>query len=227
MRSALLLAGWAGSPLLCWAQAAPRAVIPYVGASLSVQTSQPFNAYSSTRLGPAFTVGAELNPRLALQLGSAYVWRRDAYHGAYTTNVGLVVEDNDTRLHTFTVPILLRATLTRPAGRWHVDGLAGPTIYYYVTHRNYLQTTQGQITRSGTDSYVETQASLTLGPGVRYALTPRLELAANALAELYLSGFPYTLAAPLSSQLSSHLLAGVQYRFGQLRPPRPPASGQL
>lgn len=214
MLKALLLISLASLPLLGRAQSTPPAVGFYAGAALSVQTGQPFNEYASTRLGPALTVGARLRSRLALQLSSAYNQQHGTYHGSYLAYGGLVVEDNDTHRYTFTLPLLLRATLNAPASRWHVDALAGPTLQVYFTHQDYLQTTQGQVTRSGTSNYVETQVSLTLGPGVRYALTPHLELAATALANLNVSGFPYTLLAPISNQFDSHVLAGVQYRFG-------------
>ncbi|AWM33709.1 outer membrane beta-barrel protein [Hymenobacter nivis] len=213
MPKALLLIGLASVPLFCWAQETPQTKSAYVGAKLSMQTGQPFNAYSSSRFGPALTLGAQIKPRLALELSTAYMWRHDVYHGSYNTNVGLVMEDNDAYVHTFTLPVLVRATLTKSAGPWHVDALVGPTLLVYFTNRNYLQTTQGKTTRSETGSYAEHQVSLTFGPSVRYTLTPQVELVVDALANLNVSGFPYTLAAPISSQLSSHVLAGLHYRL--------------
>ncbi|MGI4741470.1 MAG: outer membrane beta-barrel protein [Janthinobacterium lividum] len=213
MDKVVLLSGLVSLPLACWAQEARPAKSPYVGAKLSVQTGRPFNEYFGTRFGPALTLGAHLKPRLALELNAAYNWQHSVYHGSYSTNVGLVVEDNDTYVHTLTMPLLLRATLTKSAGPWHVDAVFGPTLFIYFTHRNYQQTTQGQPTNSENTTYAEHQVSLTLGPSVRYTLTPQIDLVVDALANLNISGFPYTFVAPVSSQLSSHVLAGVHYRF--------------
>jgi hypothetical protein len=210
-----LLTGFLCLPLLGLAQATPAKVALYVGAKLSGQTGQPFNTNSNTRFGPALTIGAQFSPRLALQVSGAYTWRQDSYHDSFTANGQLVVNDYDTRLRTFTVPLLLRLTLTKPASRWHLDALAGPTLLFHFTQQAYWQTAQGQTTRSGTDSGVDTQAELSLGSSVRYSLTPRLEVVADALASLYVSGLPASFGAPLSSQLSSHVLAGLQFRFGQ------------
>lgn len=156
----------------------------YVGAKLSVQTGQPFNGYSGTRLGPALTIGARLGPSLALEVSSAYTQRPDVYQDSYTTTAGLVVEDNDTHLHTVVVPVLVRLALTKATGPWHVDALAGPTVFIYVTSRNYVQTVQGKVTKSEIGTYAEHQVSLSLGPSVRYTLTPRVKLVVDALANL-------------------------------------------
>lgn len=213
MPNALLLISLASLPLFGWAQKAPPEKSAYVGAKLSIQTGQPFNAYSYSRYGPALTLGAQLKPRLTLELSTAYNWRHDVYHGSYNTNVGLVEEDNDTHVHTFTIPVLVRAALTKSASRWHVDALAGPTLFVYVTKRDYVQTNQGKVTSTENGTYAEHQVSLTLGPSVRYTLTPQIELVVDALTNLNISGFPYTFVAPLSSQLSSHVLVGLHYRF--------------
>ncbi|WP_158022820.1 hypothetical protein [Hymenobacter coccineus] len=178
-----------------------------------MQTGQPFNSYSGSRFGPALTLGVQLKPGLALELSNAYTWRHDVYHGSYNTSSGAVVEDNDSRLHTFTIPVLVRIGLTKAANPWHVDALAGATVFVYVTNRHYLQTTQGKTTRSENGTSVEHQASLSFGPSVRYTLTPQVDLVVDALANLSISGLPYSLAGPLSGRLSSHILAGLHYRL--------------
>lgn len=212
MPNALLLISLASLPLFCWAQKAPPEESAYIGVKLSVQTELlPFYDYHDSQFGPALTLGAQLKPGLTLELSTAYNWQHYTYHDSYTTTTGLVVEDGNTHAHIFTIPVLVRAALTKSASRWHVDALAGPTLQFYVANHNYLQTTQGKVTRSENGTSVEHQFTLNLGPSVRYTLTPRVDLVVDALANLTVTGLPYTLV--LHPRLSSHVLAGLHYHL--------------
>lgn len=220
MLKTTLLAGLAGWPLLCPAQTAPATAGLYVGAGVSWRTSLPFTTYGTAVVGPALTAGTQLTPRLALQLSAGYGLKHATYADAYSTSGGLVTVASESYSHSLALPLLLRATLTNPASRWHLDALAGPSVVFLFAHETYAQTSQGQATQRDTDNSFHAGVSLLLGPGVRYTLTPKLELTANVLGSLAISTsyWQYN-SAPVGSLFSSHVLAGLHYHLSQ-RPAR-------
>jgi hypothetical protein len=210
MHKILLFSGLASLPLLSAAQTNPTRF--YLGAGVTVLTNQPFHTYGSTQVGPALTAGLQFTPRLALQLSGAYTWQNDK--GSYNTYYGGSTPGTlsyESRSKLFTFPLLLRATLTDPAKPLRVDALFGPMWLHGTARSTSSVTYQGQIVSNNTDSYSDNSFSLALGPALRYTLTPRLELAVDALVNLGLGDN----GGSFSERLFSNVVAGVQYNFGE------------
>lgn len=72
-------------------------------------------------------------------------------------------------------------------------------------------TYQGQTFQNNSDSYSDNAFSFALGPALRYTLTPRLELALDALVNISLSRN----YGDFSDRLFSNVLAGVHYSIGE------------
>lgn len=163
--------------------------------------------------GPALTAGIQLTPRLAMQVSPSYHWKYDSYtypnftYGSGTPATNVLVEF---RRKLFTIPVLLRYTFTEPTSAFHVDGLTGFTIL----HSRYDNTVTGPLTGSAyypTDYRgAATKANFTLGPAVRYSLTPSVELTANGLVNAVL-GDSYR---NFSDRLFLNVLVGAHYTFG-------------
>lgn len=204
-------------PLVGAAQTAPEASRFYVGAGASLLTDAPFRSYSSpSPIGPALTGGVQVSPRLALQVGAALCWQ----HETFGSTAYLPIDPNDPtvppvytseyRARRLTVPLLARYTCTPPAGRFHVDALAGITLLHLTGHSTVSTTYAGQTDRYESD-YAHTQSSVSLGPAVRYSLTTHLELAASAPVNAVIGDSYYR----FSDRLFLNVLVGAHYTFGQ------------
>ena len=210
MRNHLLLAtGLLALPLLGAAQttAAPRF---YAGAGGAVFTAWPFHPGAPSLVGPGLTGGVQLAPRLALQVSPAVAWERQRFdYGGYQSNPVFFHTDN--KLTAYNLPVLLRYTFT-PAGPFHFDGLGGATAQFFHHNDTYTETQNGQVTRHSTDTSTSTYTTLTLGPAVRYDLTPALELTATPLVNCVVNlGYITT----FKNRLTSNFLLGATYKFGQ------------
>jgi hypothetical protein len=210
MRKILLLSGLASFPLLSVAQTAPTRF--YLGAGVTVLSDRPFRNYSSTQVGPALTAGLQFTPRWALQLSGAYTWQNDrgSYDTYYSAGTPATLQ-YESRNKLFTFPLLLRATLTDPARPLRVDALFGPTWLHGTARYTSSLTYLGQTVSNRADNYSDNSFSLALGPALRYTLTPRLELALDALVNIGLRDNGGT----FSDRLFSNVLAGVHYNFGE------------
>jgi hypothetical protein len=202
-------------PLVSLAQIAPASSQFYVGIGADLLTNVPFNSASvpSHLVGPALSAGLQLNPRLALQLGVAYHWTSDSYTTpTYNSGTGIPGTDTNTNNYKyFTVPVLLRYTFIPSVERFHVDGLAGVSVLH--TRYHYAHTAAFPsipISYSEEITSHVTRASLTLGPSLRYTLSPGVELVANSLVSVGL-GDMYR----FSDRLFLHVLVGAQYTFGR------------
>ncbi|MGI4820404.1 MAG: hypothetical protein ACRYFV_04245 [Janthinobacterium lividum] len=211
----LLGASFACLPLISLAQTASVSSHFYVGVGADLLTNVPFNSASIPHLvGPALTAGLQLNARLALQLGVAYHWTNDSYtNPTFDSGTGGIAGTvtNTDHYKYFTVPVLLRYTFTPSAEGFHVDGLAGVSLLhtryrytYFATFPSIPLSYSNEITSS------VTRASLTLGPAVRYTLSPAVELVANSLVNVGLTG-----ANSFSDRLFLNVLVGAQYTFGR------------
>ncbi len=210
----LLLAGCLGLPLAGIAQSTPRY---YVGLSASILTDSPFARYSSPNLyGAALTGGVQLSARWALQTGVGASRRTDSYTSAGYTVVGggspTSTNYSNYRYTVLTVPVLVRCTFTRPATRFHVDGLAGFTLLHYLNHQEYTTTyTTGQSPDYHESDFTDNDLAFTLGPAVRYTLTPQIELVAHGFTNVILSNQYYS----FDERFLFNALLGAHYTFGQ------------
>ena len=212
----LLTASLLGSllPLACKAQNTLDAPRFYVGIGANMLSKVPFtNQGTATRLiGPAVMAGWQFTPRLAGQIGLSYHWKKDAYSYQTVDQTGYSISTYTYRSNYFTVPVLLRYTVTNPAERFHFDILGGATI----THARgsslveYYSSTGTNLTPKES-SYSDTQFNLTLGPAVRYALLPYLELTATGLVSAVMGENYYR----FSDRLFLNTAVGVNYTFGK------------
>jgi hypothetical protein len=215
-KKVLLLASLAGLPLLGFAQTAPTSSRFYAGVGANLLTDVPFNSTSTPNLvGPSLTAGLQLSPRLAVQVSAAYHWTKNSYTTPlyyYGTGGSTLGGGTDTyRYKYLTVPVLLRYTFTEPAARFHFDGLAGITVMY--GHFNFTTTSPPSSYYGYPNDYSSssTKASVTLGPAVRYSLSPQVELTANGLVSAMLGDNQYRFA----NRLFLNVLVGAHYTFGQ------------
>lgn len=211
MRKFLLLSGLVSLPLLGAAQTTPTRF--YVGAGVTILSNRPFHNYSSTQVGPALTAGMQFTPRLALQVSGAYTWRNSSgsYDTYYSGSTPSATFNYESRSKLFTFPLLLRATLTDPAKPLRVDALFGPMWLHGTARSTSSITSQGQTYQNISDSYSDNSFSFALGPALRYTLTPRLELALDALVNISLEDND----GDFDDRLFSNVLVGVHYNFGE------------
>ena len=207
-----------GLPLLGFAQTGPSSSRFYVGVGANLITDAPFNSAGTPHLvGPSLTAGLQLTPRLAVQVSGAYHWQENSYTTSsyYNAGGGLVIAGatNTNRYKYFTVPVLLRYTFTEPAARFHFDGLAGITVLHGAFHYTSTDASGGGYTYYPSDYYSSsTSAAVTLGPAVRYTLSPKVELTANGLVSAIIGDNYYR----FSDRLFLNVLIGAHYTFGQL-----------
>ncbi|TPG59489.1 outer membrane beta-barrel protein [Hymenobacter nivis] len=209
----LLLAGLASLPLLGTAQTTPTAPHYYVGLGASVLTSAPFQRYSTPAIySPTLTAGGQLSPRWALQLGIGLGWQHAGYTLSDPNGAPSTIYSSTTQDRFLSVPVLARYTFTAPTARWRVDALGGLMLVHTASHTIYtVHYTNGR-EDEGTDTrYSDNTYSLSLGPAVRYALTPRVELTANALVNAALNRGYYD---SFSDRLFLNALVGAHYTFG-------------
>jgi hypothetical protein len=203
-------------PLASLAQAPAPASRFYAGLGVSVLTDAPFvDNNSSTILGPALAAGVQLSPRWAVQAGAALAWRNEDYTTTTTRPSGPspLVERYELRTATLTVPILARFTFAPSPKRFHVDALGGLTVLRAASTYTYTATlpaSTGQPPQSTTRRDNRITGNLSLGPGVRYTLTPHLELTAHALVNAVIG---YSLAR-FTDRAFLNAQVGVHYTFG-------------
>jgi hypothetical protein len=117
-----LLAG--GLPLVSTAQTTDTPTRYYVGVGGSLLNS--FGRGSSRILGPSLTAGLQVNPKLAVQVGTTVTWRNYSSGYSYTDyQLQQTVYTSKSHSTFITIPALLRYTLTPAAKRLQVDALVG------------------------------------------------------------------------------------------------------
>jgi hypothetical protein len=211
----LLLTSLAGLPLLSVAQTEPASPHFYVGLGANLLTKVPASSAVVPRLvGPAATGGLHLGPRLALQASLSYHWKNEsASYPAYNYGGGTIGGDSYSNSYKyFIVPVLLRYTFTPPAQRFHFDGFVGLTVLHSAFHYESTTTSYTGTPYSTEHSSGQTRAAIALGPAVRYAIGPAVDLTASALVNTVL-GDNYS--RNFSNRLFLNVLVGAQYSFGQ------------
>lgn len=199
------------------AQAGPPAAAPRVlvglGAGYLVYQLPGRFAVRLPALVP--TVGVAFAPRWSLQVSGAYTGQTNA--GSYAESrfgpsgqVTNVTYHVTTSHRTWAVPVLARYALRAPTHRWQLDALGGVTLVHDVFRR--AATADSADVRIG-DTTASTRTvgvSLTLGLGVRYALTPRLALTGDALLSRLLNG-----SAAAGQVPAPGLVVGLRYGLGR------------
>ena len=189
----------------------------YVGAGANLITNVPFNLGTAPRLvGPSLTAGWHFTPALALQASVAYQWEGDSYSYSYlhTSPTGSLIPytySGQEKVKYFTIPVLLRYTFAPSAKRLHFDALGGVTLLHTTLNSTYASTDPTANVSPDHYSAGKTRTHLTLGPAVRYAVSPHIELTANGLASAAL-GDSYN---HFSDRVFLNVLVGAQYSFGR------------
>ena len=160
------------------------------------------------------TLGYQLRPRLAVQVGLAYSSVKSDY--SYTTDyvdsnsnpISYLTTTGYTR-RTFTTSLLARYTLTRQAAhRFQVDALGGPSLTHSTGRSTYSETatSQGNSSVSYSDySYNYNNLLLNAGPSFRYRFGKQLEAVYDILFNVSLTN---------SFNGSTSMALGLRYRFG-------------
>ncbi len=207
----LIWASLASLPLVCQAQTEPASSHFYLGAGVNLLTNVPSTSAGVPRLlGPSLTAGVGLAPRVALQASVTYQWQNNSGSSSYNYGSGISYDSFSSRSKYFTVPVLLRYAFTPTPGRFQFDGLAGITVVHSSFHYESTTTNSGS-PYSYEDNGGLTRASITLGPAVRCAISPNLELTANSLVSAAVGDTYYR----FSDRLFLNVLVGAQYSFGQ------------
>ena len=206
--SASLLAGVL--PLVSAAQNTLESPRFYVGVGGSMLNG--FSAGTSRLFGPSLTAGLQLNPRLAVQVGATFTWRTSSSSYAYVDSGQLLptVYTNESRTKFITVPVLLRYTFTPAAKRIQLDALVGLSLLLATSQYTSSTTYNNQTQYADPYHYASFRGSLVLGPALRYALSSRVALTAEAPINLVL-GNSY---GSISNLLFYNLQVGARYSFG-------------
>lgn len=198
-------------PLVSVAQSAP---VP-TSAKLSLGVGASYGRFNTPRrFAPTLTASLQLTSRLALQAGASYYWRQSkSYFGTYfngATNelhTDVVFTDYDRLL---AVPVLARYAVTPVAHKFQVDVLGGATGLFYFGHYTETSTTQTQGTQTtDRDSYNNFTGLLSLGLGLRYALTPQVELVGDGLVNTAWDTNPFS----RYSRFPTSYTLGARYHF--------------
>ncbi|RZL09556.1 MAG: hypothetical protein EOO62_13955 [Hymenobacter sp.] len=194
------------------AQTAPASPRFYVGLGANMLSNVPFKDQGMVPrlVGPALTAGMQFTPRLAGQIGVSYQWKKDTYPANFLDLTGYFVNSVTYRYSYLIVPVLLRFTVTAPAERFHLDLLGGGTLLHARSYSTYAYSASG-VGPAEQSVNSDTRYNLTLGPSVRAALSPRLELTASGLVSARLGENYYR----FSDRLFLNTSLGINYTFGQ------------
>jgi hypothetical protein len=215
-------------PFIGFAQDNPHAAAPKFYAGLAIYSgayhslgrleapaSINTSSTSTYQLPVQATLGYQLRPRLAVQLGLVYSGHKNDYALAneYTdTNSNKILFNSNGRstLRHYTASLQARYTLTRKsAHRFQVDvvgGLAYDHQYYRgVGSEEYTNVSQGTTTVTNhDDTFPYNEVLINVGPSLRYRFGQRLEVVYDLL-----------LNQPLNRQSNAGSMAlGLRYRFG-------------
>jgi hypothetical protein len=187
----------------------------YVGVGGNMLSNLPFKERQTVPqvVGPALTAGMRFTPRLAGQIGLSYHWKKDTYTYEKAGIAGSTEVIATYRSQYFIMPVLLRYTVTNPAERFHFDILGGATLLVARTSGafEFNGVTDPSLVSLNSDySTSNGQLSLTLGPAVRAAISPRLELTASSIASVFTGNY-----YEFSDRLFLNTSLGINYAFGQ------------
>jgi hypothetical protein len=217
-----------GSPLLSLAQEA--APVPRFYGGLGIYTGS-HHSLGRLRLPPSgssysyskntfelpvqATLGYQVRPRLAVQLGLIYSGRKSAYasENEYTdvdANTIHYSSNNRSTLRHYTASLQARYTLTRkPDHRFQVDVVGGFSYdhQYYrgIGSQEYTNASQGTtIVTNNDDTFPYNESFINIGPSLRYRVGQRMEVVYDFLINQQLT----------RSYNSGSMALGLRYRFG-------------
>lgn len=212
--AALLL----GTPLATLAQASDPAPAHrfYGGVALYTGAAQAFGDFDYGRFNVPVqgTLGYQVRPRLAVQVGLAYSGTKgdDSYAHDYTSpNGGLTSYLNTTSYvrRAYSTSVLARYTLTRQAThRFQVDLLGGPSFDHSTSHFANTESAigQGLISVSAYEySYDYNNLLVNLGPSFRYHFGEHIEAVYDILFNVSLTN---------NHNVNTAMALGLRYRFG-------------
>lgn len=188
----------------------------YGGLAVYASAAQRLGGYYGSRYSVPVqaTLGYQLRPRLAVQVGLAYSRVRSNYSYAneyVDPNANLIsnLTTSDYARRTFSTSVLARYTITRPgAHRFQVDALGGPSLEHSFSSSATTETTtsQGSTSVSSSDySYANNNLRLNVGPSFRYRFGKHLDAMYDILLNISLTNSAYTNTA---------MALGLRYRFG-------------
>jgi hypothetical protein len=190
-------------PATSFAQTASAPARFYAGVGANLLSDFPFTdrGIVPRTLGPALTAGWSFTPRLALQVGGSYHTQKKAY-GDLIPGLGTIPT---VRTNHFLVPALLRYTLTAPASLVHVDVLGGGTLVHATSRTTYSVSSP----LYSESRLSDTRFNLTLGPAVRAAVAPHLDLTVTGVASVVVGeNYP-----TFRDRLFLNTSLGLNYRF--------------
>jgi hypothetical protein len=230
-KTRLALAGLLlGSPLLSLAQEAAPTPVPRFYGGLGIYSGSyhslgrlrsptSVTAYNYSKntfeLPVQATLGYQLRPRLAVQLGLIYSGRKSAdaseyeYNDANANTIRYRSNSQTTSRH-YTASLQARYTLTRkPDHRFQVDvvgGLSYDHQYYRgIGNQEYTNTSQGTTVVTNNDgTFPYNESFINIGPSLRYRVGQRLEVVYDLLLNQTLT----------RSYNSGSMALGLRYRFG-------------
>jgi hypothetical protein len=217
-----------GSPLLSLAQEAAPAPVPRLYGGLGTYTGNNYRigrlimprsigTYSKNtfQLPVQATLGYQLRPRLAVQLGLVYVGYKYDYASEYDytdVNANAIHYSNSskTTVRQYTLSSQARYTLTRKLDhRFQVD-VVGGVAYHHQSYRGvgsqeYTNVSQGTTVVTNDDaSFPYNESFINIGPSLRYRVEQRVDVVYDLLMNQALT---YN-----DRQVSMAL--GLRYRFG-------------
>jgi hypothetical protein len=214
----LYIALLAAAPLATLAQSSDPAPTYrfYGGVAAYTSATQSLGTYYGGRYNVPVqaTLGYQLQPRLAVQVGLAYSNTRGSYSytNDYVDSNANAVSYLTTSAYTrrvFTTSLLARYTLTRQAAhRFQVDALGGFSLLHSIGRSTYSETatSQGSSSVSNSDySYNYNNLLLNAGPSFRYRFGKHLEAMYDVLFGVSLTN---------SFNASTSMALGLRYRFG-------------
>jgi hypothetical protein len=203
-------------PLTSRAQTTAEAPRFYVGLSGNQLSNIPFNQNGPVPriIGPALTAGWQLTPRLAVQTGLSYHWKKDSFvtYQSPPTPGSASSVNVTSRTKYLLVPALLRCTVTALAARAHFDLVGGATLVHASGSIDFKGNNGTVDPALRNYSVSDTRFNLTLGPAVRATLSRRLELTAAGLVSAVVGEDYYR----FSDRLFLNTSIGVNYTFGHL-----------
>ena len=189
--------------------------------------SGPYQTFSTTyryrdniNIPVQATIGYQLRPRLAVQLGLTYSGYKNKFEREYDyisiDNYKIHYNGNTiTTVRTFSTALLMRYTLTRkPAHHFQFDVVGGLTLMHQgvrltgnetYSYADYPQSPSTIIEHN--DSYPYNRLNASLGPEFRYRFGQLLEVVSDILFNLPITGTYH--------DLDSSLALGLRYHLGQ------------
>ena len=196
--------------------AAPHLFVGLGAGLLQYQLPGGYTVNLHTRV-PALvpTVGVAFGPRWSLQLSAVYAAHRDAGQydritflatgGATTQNTTVT-----TGQRTWAVPVLVRYALRPPTRRFQLDVLGGVGLVSYAFRRQQTTDSAGVRVTDTDRTTRHVGVHVSLGLGLRYALTPQLSLTGDALVTRIVNS-----PAPQGNAIAPSLVLGLRYDLGR------------